>query len=491
MRTLPAAPRELRAPPRARADGDAARRSVVRWVMLIYLLAIFEGSLRKWVVPEFGQALFFIRDPVLVLVYVQATRHRLWPRGSWPFTLTLALAAFGGVLALLQIATQGVDNLRLLLAAYGYRNYFLYAPLAFLVGAQFRRDDLQRLFRWTLWLTLPMALLVALQFSSPLGAPINAGISEDVKLQYRGLTVNADTTRPQGTFSSGAGQQQFVVTSFAILLALLLTSAPRRGSGRVLLVLATAGVLTCIGLSGSRGTMLHCGLVVAAAASLAAVGQGAALRSRALLLPLALTAAAVLLYPVVFPKGAASFLERWEAADRVESRHFEGGVFGRALYGLVDFTRLLGDTPLLGYGLGYGGNASLILRANVDGVVPGMLAETDWARHVVDLGPPAAFGFIAYRLLLVGWLGARVLRSTLDRPDPIPMLLYAYAGVTLLTGQITGQGAINVYGWLFAGLCIASTSPGPLAAARRLPALATRSRFDARRRNDIEPEALS
>ena len=467
---LPAAPRELSAARRVSAPNEATRQRLVRAVMLIYLLAIFEGSLRKWVAPEYGQELFFIRDPVLVYVYLLATRHGLWPRASWPFRLTLALALLGVLLALLQIASYGLDSMRLLLAGYGYRNYFLYPPLAFLVGAQFRRADLQRLFRLTLWLALPMALLVALQFSSPLNAPVNVGISDDAKLQYRGLTVNADTTRPQGTFSSGAGQQQFVVTSFAILLALLLTAARARGSSRLLLALGICAVLTCIALSGSRGTMLHCGLVVAAALALAALGRGAALRSRALLIPLVLTSVAVLSYPVVFPKGAAAFLERWNAADRVESRSFEGGVFGRALFGLVDFTRLLGDTPPLGYGLGYGGNASLVLRASVDGVLPGALAETDWARHVVDLGPLLALGFIGYRLVLLGWLGARVLRASRNRPDPTPLLLYAYAGVTLLTGQITGQGAINVYGWLFTGLCIAASTPAPLSSSNWRPA---------------------
>ena len=39
---------------------------------------------------------------------------------------------------------------RVLLALYGWRSYFLYAPLAFLIGAQFRYEDVLRVARWTL-----------------------------------------------------------------------------------------------------------------------------------------------------------------------------------------------------------------------------------------------------------------------------------------------------------------------------------------------------
>jgi hypothetical protein len=41
------------------------------------------------------------------------------------------------------------------------------------------------------------------------------------------------------------------------------------------------------------------------------------------------------------------------------------------------------------------------------------------------------------------------------------MMLYAYVVLTLLNGQITGQGAINGYAWLFAGLTVAAAAARP------------------------------
>jgi hypothetical protein len=132
----------------------------------------------------------------------------------------------------------------------------------------------------------------------------------------------------------------------------------------------------------------------------------------------------------------------------------------------VDFTRLLGQTPLLGYGLGIGGNASTTLGVKLEGENPVNLAETDWARHIVDLGPVFGIVFIALRVVLTIWLGMLALRAVRRGADPLPWVLYGYAGYTLLLGQITGQGAINGFAWLFAGFCIAAAQE-QLRAARR------------------------
>ena len=443
-------------PPAPGTASERARKRLVFVVMVIYLLAIFEGSLRKYVAPQFGQYVFFIRDPFLIYAYLLATRYALWPRNNGFFRVSVFMWVFGLLLFGLQSATGGFSEIRLLLGIYGWRNYFLYVPLAFLVGAQFRAADLARFGKLTLLLAVPIAVLVTLQFFSPTNSPINVGVAEEQELQFKGMTVTAERIRPSGPFTSNAGQTQFVTTAWAFLLAAVLLPATRRKVGVVTLLLAAGAILTCVALSGSRGTLLQCALIGVFAMAIGFIGRGAAFKAKALALPALLGVAAVMLYPIVFPDGFAAFVERWNAAAASESR-FEGGVFGRALYGLVDFIRLLETVPALGYGLGYGGNASITLRATVDGVMPGYLAETDFARHMVDLGPAFGICFIAFRLALVVWLTRLVLMATRRVADPLPMMLFAYVGFVLLQGQITGNGSINVYGWLFAGLCIAAT----------------------------------
>ena len=71
---------------------ERARHRIVSLVMLVYLLLILEGALRKWLLPSFGQLLFFIRDPFVVWIYWIAARNGFIPRGQ---PLLIAGIAFG------------------------------------------------------------------------------------------------------------------------------------------------------------------------------------------------------------------------------------------------------------------------------------------------------------------------------------------------------------------------------------------------------------
>jgi len=438
---------------------ERARRRLVAVVLLIYLLLIFEGALRKWAFPQASLYLFFVRDPFVLYAYFLATVHGLWPKRSYWLTAIVVVAALGVLICALQLMIDhsGQSN-RLVLAAYGWRNYFLYAPLAFLVGAQFRAKDLARVARWTLLLSVPMAVLVTAQFAAPPNAAINVGTGSDRALQFVGLVQTAEHTRPMGTFSSQQGQVQFVASGVALFFALIFLPARNRPVGRWVLVLAAGGLATLLALSGSRTTVLHCGLIAVAGMALVLVGRGAALKFRSLALPIALAAAFAVLYPIVFQEGFEAFSQRWETAAKTENKIFQGGVYGRALYGFVDFMRLFGETPVLGYGVGLGGNASTTLGVDINGVDPLALAETDWARHILELGSIFGSAYIVLRIVLAAWLGVLVLRATRRGSGALPLLLYAYVSYLLLLGQITGQGAVNGYAWLFMGFCIAAAN---------------------------------
>ena len=437
------------------APRERGRRQVVAVVLAVYLLAIFEGALRKYVAPQFSQYIYFIRDPIVVLAYLLATRHALWPRGERLFIIGVAMGGLGVLLVLLQMATGGASDLRLLLGAYGWRSYFLYVPLAFLVAEQFTYNDLKLFARVTLVLAIPMAVLVVAQFMSPLNAPINVGLAEEKELQFQGMNINGTRVRATGTFSSNAGLQQFIGTALALAIAALLQPARHRLVPLPVVLAASAAILTSVAFSGSRGTVMLSGLLAVVAVGIGVVGHGS-MRAKALTIPVCVAGAALILAPMLFPDAVQAFVDRWNHASEYEGARIEGGVWGRALLPLIDFLRLVGEVPLFGYGLGYGGNASILMRATIDGVAVGFLAEADFSRHMVDLGPLVGAGYIAYRFIVTTWAVRRVLAATRHASDPLPMMLFGYAGYTIVLGQIAGHGSINVYGWLFIGMCVAA-----------------------------------
>lgn len=446
-----------------------AQRRFVAIVVLIYLLAIVEGVLRKWLLPSYSQYLFFIRDPFVILAYFVAWQGHLIPRrGVW-FRALVALAVFGALIAMVQALATGFANQQLILLAYGWRNYFLYGPLAILIGTQFGREDLQRVFRWSLLLAIPIAVLMVMQFRADPRAPINVGISEDKNLQFRGLGLDSEHTRPMGPFTSTTGETEFSASSFAILLALIVLPPRRRSVPPILLLFGGCAILTTVAVGGSRGALVHCGISLAFSMLLGLAPWARPSRWRATLLPALVVASAALSYPIIFPEGFQAFVHRWEVADQFESERVSGGIFGRALLGFVDFAGLLDAVPLLGRGLGSSGNAG-IADANASQAFGSELvvAENDWGRQIVELGPILGVGYITLRVALTLWLARTVWRGRRRADNPIAMLLFSFVAPEILIGQITGHGSVHVFGWLFLGFTLAAcrASPAPVSKGR-------------------------
>jgi hypothetical protein len=467
---------ELGAQTMARAPsvdpGERARRRIVNLLIVYFLLLIFEGALRKWALPSYGQWLFFVRDPVVLVIYWLALRGSYF---SWRNPLLAAGMGFA-FLGLLMIAIQAVGVASgiakwPILAVYGWRNYFLYIPLPFVIARVVRERDLQRFARIALVLAIPIAILVLMQFRAPPGAPINVGFGTTTVEQFHGLTVDVNHTRPSGPFTSDVGQKEFTVTALALLLAMWIAPARRRLVPPALLIVATCALLTCLAVSGSRGAILASAVVVAAAVASGPFVRSSGTSARAVLLPALLVVAAVLLYPIVFPEGYATFMNRWTEAQVAELHTFHGGVFGRALYSFYDFTSLLGDAPLSGYGMGLAGDAALTLGV----VIPGFhgWAESDWARHIVDLGPVVGMAFILYRVALVTWIGSACLAGARRLGSQLPLLLFAGCAFDLLSGELTGNGAVNGFVWLFSGLSLAAAGLGGEEATETSPLRAT------------------
>ena len=87
-------------------ERELQRQSIVRLIFLLFLLLIFEGALRKWVLPGLSNPLLFIRDPFLLAIYIKALQQRRIATNSllqFGLLISICLTA----LALLQAAVQG------------------------------------------------------------------------------------------------------------------------------------------------------------------------------------------------------------------------------------------------------------------------------------------------------------------------------------------------------------------------------------------------
>src|ERR1700704_2356784 len=76
------------------ASEDRQLRTLRRLIWLYFWLLIFEGALRKWLVPSLSAPLLIVRDPVVLLIYLQALRCRRFPMNSSILVGGILVAAF-------------------------------------------------------------------------------------------------------------------------------------------------------------------------------------------------------------------------------------------------------------------------------------------------------------------------------------------------------------------------------------------------------------
>jgi hypothetical protein len=338
---------------------------------------------------------------------------------------------------------------------YGWRQYFFYLPLPFIIAATFDRESLLRFGKHALVAVIFTAPLVLAQYASPASAVINRGSSDDVALQFKAFDLLGDRIRPSGLFTTNVGVKELVASSAALLFAAWLTAPAQRRMSHLWLLAGAAGIAACLAVSGSRAAFAHVALVVIAAMGVGVLTRNPQVRIRALTVPLALCALGAILYPIVFPDALQTMLERVVAANASESRNSPLGFLGRVLADYIGFIYQLGDTPVLGWGLGLGGNGRTFLGDTSALPLERIYAESEWTRHIVDLGMVGVL-LILYRIAAFLALLSASLRATRVSQSPFPLLLFGYAGYLLLGGQVTGQGTVGGFAWLFIGLCMAA-----------------------------------
>lgn len=171
----PAAPGSQAQPSSVRRQEEATAkkyRAIRRGLFAYFLLLILEGALRKWFLPGLATPLLILRDPLALGLLLMAVRRGVFPAGSYVTSL-LVLGTVSFVTAVL----LGHGNL--IVAAYGARTLLVHLPLMFLMGRVMDHRDVVRVGKWTLLISIPMALLIVLQFYSPQSAWVNRGVGGD------------------------------------------------------------------------------------------------------------------------------------------------------------------------------------------------------------------------------------------------------------------------------------------------------------------------
>ena len=105
-----------------------------RWIWLYFVLLIFEGSFRKWVLPQYSDVLLIVRDPVALVIYLLAIKARLFPRNLWILSIAI-IGVLSALVSLLVLEPYLPLKPLVLVTTFGFRCNFLHLPLVFIIGS--------------------------------------------------------------------------------------------------------------------------------------------------------------------------------------------------------------------------------------------------------------------------------------------------------------------------------------------------------------------
>ncbi|MBK8475427.1 MAG: hypothetical protein IPL39_03730 [Opitutaceae bacterium] len=417
-------------------------------IWLYVALLVFEGALRKWVLPDHADVLLVVRDPVVILIYLLALGQGRFPVNGWVVTISLLSVA-----ALFASFLAGQTNL--LITGYGLRTNFLHLPLIWVMASVLTRRDAENIGFALLLMAIPMTLLMAAQFRAPMNDILNRGVGGEEGGQIYGALGHI---RPPGFFAFITGPQLFFPLAAAFFCHQL-------GKARRLwlpLVLACGvAILLALPLSISRTVALATLLV--GTVYLGTLVQSGFLRAG--LLRIAVLVAVVGLaasFLPIFDEAHAAFFSRWEEA---KGPNDEGSgmasIFARFFGGSDYVLDVASSAPLFGAGIGMGSNMAARLTT---GRVGFLLAESEWGRCVLELGPPLALGFLGFRIVLAFALLLHALRRQLHARDPLPLLILSSCAPALIVGQWSPPTILG-FSVLGAGLCLTACQDAPPPAA--------------------------
>jgi len=422
-------------PPHTQAVADPLKE--IRWLIWIYMfLLIFEGALRKWILPGLANPLLIVLDPVAILIYALAYQKGVFPENG----LVGAINALGVFTFLISLVT-GYGNL--LVSVFGWRTDFLHLPLIFLMGKVLDERDVKRLCTAMLIIAVPMAFLVMAQFKADPLAWINRGVGTGEGGQ---LDVGFGKIRPPGTFSFTNGLANYIGLVAGCLLYAVID---RKYYPRWLLFTAAPATGLMIMISGSRATVSAVVISVIFLA-LICIRRPTYVGNSFKFVLLALPGLWLISLLPVFQEGQEVLGARFgESTGGVQH-----GIIERALSDYTSGFDAIPDTPLFGMGLGMGTNAAAGMLSG--GQRSFLLAEGEWPRVVKEGGPIFGLGFLLLRIVIVFYLFMLAL-GALEKHKPLGLLIFSATALPVLNGQF-GQPTALGFAVFGGGLCLAAAN---------------------------------
>ncbi|HKB44460.1 MAG TPA: hypothetical protein VKC90_08720 [Chitinophagaceae bacterium] len=416
-------------------------RLLKQGVWIYFLLLVFEGALRKWILPGLATPLLVIRDPIAIWLIIKSLKRGLLTVNFYLFMMVLI-----GLVGLFTALFFGHGNF--LVAAFGARILLIHFPLIFVIGKIFTRADVIKMGKACLWISIPMTVLLALQFYSPQTAWVNRGIGGD--MTGAGFSGALGFYRPSATFSFTNGTSLFYGFCAPFIVYFWL----EKGINKIILIGAAISLLAAIPLSISRGLFFSVTVTMIFASII--ILRKPKYIGRMIFIGMGIMIAMMFLSKASFFQTATqAFSNRFETANEQE-----GGVKGvlvdRYLGGMAGVLTQSAELPFFGYGLGMGTNVGGML---LSGKREFLISEGEWGRVIGEMGTIMGLMIIFLRLALSIKISIACYKK-LMMGDLLPWILLSFGLLNLPQGSWSQPTSLG-FCVLTGGLIIAALQEVP------------------------------
>jgi len=415
-----------------------SHKSMKYAIWLFFFLLIFEGGLRRWFLPGLATPLLLVREPIALYLMYKAYRVSIFPKSIW-----VSLMMLIGFISIFTALYWGHGNF--FVALFGARVLIIQIPVLFIIGKVFNKNDVIEMGKAVLWISIPMAILITIQFYSPQTAWVNKGVGND--MNGAGFSGSGDYFRPPGTFSFITGVSSFF--SFAACYVFYFWINPHLIK-KYLLIAATIAFIVSIPTSISRSLFFQA-VIIFTFFLWAKSNQPDFLKNFFQIV----IGAIILLF--IFSKvnflntQIDAFTDRFTTANEQEGG-LNGVFIDRFLGGLVwSFINIDDAHCFFGLGIGMGTNVGAQLLA---GKTVFLISEGEWGRVIGESGIFLGILIILFRIIMTLEITSKAFKA-LDNGNQLPWMLLGYGFLQIFQGTWSQPNGLGFY-VLIGGLIIGS-----------------------------------
>ncbi len=406
-----------------------------RTIKAVFLLLVIEGALRKWVLPQASEMLYFLKDIVLLGAYigyfsVGRNKRKISIKNDYFKIIIFMVAAW----TLFQVFNPSLGSP--IVGFFGLRGYLFYLPLMWMIPVMFQsQNELYNFLRSHLLLTIPVGILGIAQFFAPANSPLN--VYAPGAVTSVAVFGAAQAARVTGTFSYLSGYSVYLIVVFAFIVAIMTTQQSKKW--QVISIIELLLITVNSFMTGSRGVILTGILFLLSYIIIKIVFYPTKIWRlvQRFSLPIVIVAIAATLW---FQPAIDAFVQRTTANKDVPGRIT--GSFTE----IFEFTKY---KDLDGYGTGATHQALPALRKALNlpsGEVISVYYESEMGRIALELGPIGFFIWYGLRVFILIGLGNVFLK--LKSPFLKELALSAFLIQAIqINSQLVTHHTFSVYYW--------------------------------------------